>query len=47
MKNEFETIDAQNELASLIQAAPNEADQVIHEMVFQAEQIATGNQDLP
>ena len=36
MKNEFEKIDAQNELASLIQVAPNEADQVIYEMVFQA-----------
>ena len=36
MKNDFKTLDAQNDLASLIQVAPNEADQVIHEMVFQA-----------
>ena len=47
MKNDFKTLDAQNELASLIQVAPNEADQVIHELVFQAQQIANGNQPLP
>ena len=47
MKNDFKKLDAQNELASLIQVAPNEADEVIHELVFQAEQIATGNQPLP
>jgi hypothetical protein len=46
MLNDFETIDAQSELASLIQAAPNEADQVMSELVFNALQVANGQQPL-
>jgi hypothetical protein len=45
--NEFSTLDAQSELASLVQVAPNEFDQTVHEIAFQASQIANGNQDLP
>jgi hypothetical protein len=47
MLNDFETIDAQSDLASLAQVAANEAanelDQAVHEIVFEAQQFAIGN----
>lgn len=51
MKNQFETLDAQSDLASLAQVAANEVanevanelDQAVHEIVFEAQQFAIGN----